>query len=232
MSGGIAIFVKTPGFSVVKTRLAATVGTERAAECHRRAALAVADVASAAAASANATVYWAVAEPEAIEARAWESLPNLAQGEGGLGARMGRVHADLVARHGTGLVLGADAPQLDTAALRSALAWCADPGARQVIGPARDGGFWLYGANRAVPVARWEEVAYSRPDTARRFRTVFAKEGVWRVLTTLTDVDEDADLIAMRHELARLPSPLPAQRALAAWLDASFGPAAHGSAMR
>jgi hypothetical protein len=43
------------------------------------------------------------------------------------------------------------------------------------------------------------------------------------VLPTLTDVDEDADLLAMRGELARLPSPLPVQRALAVWLDATFG---------
>jgi glycosyltransferase A (GT-A) superfamily protein (DUF2064 family) len=184
----------------------------------------VADVASAAAASTTAVVYWAVAEPEAIATHAWEHLPNLAQGEGGLGARMGRVHAELVARHGAGLLLGADTPQLDTATLRSALAWCTDPAARQTIGPARDGGFWLYGANRTTPLERWEEVPYSRPDTARRLRTVFAKGGVWRVLPTLTDVDEDVDLTAMREELARLPSPLPVQRALAVWLDATFGP--------
>ena len=230
MSGAIAIFVKTPGFSVVKTRLATSVGAERAEECHRRAAHVVADVASAAAASASAVVYWAVAEPEAIAARAWEGLPNLPQGEGGLGARMGRVHAELVARHGTGLLLGADTPQLDTATLRSALAWCADPAPRQAIGPARDGGFWLYGANRATPIAQWEEVAYSRPDTARRLRTVFATRGAWRVLPTLTDVDEDVDLTVMREELARLPSPLPVQRALAAWLDAAFGALPHARA--
>ena len=81
MSGAIAIFVKTPGYSALKTRLAATVGTAVADQWHTRAAPAVAEVATAAARDAGAAVYWAVAEPDAIAASAWPSLPNLAQGD-------------------------------------------------------------------------------------------------------------------------------------------------------
>ncbi len=222
-AGAIAIFVKTPGHSAVKTRLAATIGDAGAVAWHRRAAATVAAVATTAAAAAGAAVYWAVAEPSAIADGAWPDLPNLAQGEGGLGARMGSVHAALVARHGHGVLLGADAPQLEVRVLADALAWCAAPAPHQAIGPARDGGFWLYAGNRAPPPARWDGVGYSRPETARDFRAAFDDGGDWLVLPTLTDVDEAADLTLVARELTALAAPHPAQTALGAWLDATFG---------
>ena len=178
MSGAVAIFVKTPGYSPVKTRLAAGVGEAVAIEWYRRAVVAVAEVALAAAGSSTA-VYWSVAEEEACGEEVWRELPTLAQGEGTLGARMGRVHHELVRRHGAGLLLGADAPQLAVASLRAAFTWCEAAEPRQVLGPARDGGFWLYGGNRTAPLAVWESVAYSVADTAARFRAAFAPYGAW-----------------------------------------------------
>jgi glycosyltransferase A (GT-A) superfamily protein (DUF2064 family) len=223
VSGGVAIFVKTPGYSVVKSRLAATVGDGTARAWHLRAAATVAAVATAAAAAVGAAVYFAVAEAEALAADEWKELPCLPQGEGELGARMGRVHAELVQRHGHGVLLGADAPQLAVGTLGEALAWCAGSAPRQALGPAHDGGFWLYAGNRTVPLATWEAVAYSRSDTAERFRAAFAAHGEILTVAPLTDVDRGTDLGTMRNELAALATPLPAQRALATWLDATFG---------
>jgi hypothetical protein len=121
------------------------------------------------------------------------------------------------------VLLGADAPQLAVGALDDALAWCAAAEARQAIGPANDGGFWLYGGNRAAPYALWEAVAYSRSDTAERFRVAFAAHGACLVVPPLTDVDHGGDLPALARELAVLAAPLPAQRRLAAWLAATLG---------
>jgi glycosyltransferase A (GT-A) superfamily protein (DUF2064 family) len=226
MSGAIAIFVKTPEHSPVKTRLAATIG-EAAARCwYERAAATVAAVARAAATGTGAVAYFAVAETKALAAERWAGAPCLAQGDGGLGARMGRVHAELVRRHGAGVLLGADAPQLPVGALADALAWCAATEPRQALGPARDGGFWLYGGNRVVPLATWESVPYSEPETAARFRTAFAAHGALRILPALTDVDHESDLSALRRELAALAESVPEQRALGAWLDAAFPGAA------
>jgi glycosyltransferase A (GT-A) superfamily protein (DUF2064 family) len=222
-NGAIAIFVKTPGHSAVKTRLAATRGAAFARAWHVRAAAAVAEVAASAMGALRATAYWAVAEAAALTDGSWTGLPLIGQGEGGLGARMGRVHATLVGRHGHAILLGADAPQLAAGAVRDALAWCGAPEPRQALGPADDGGFWSYAGNRAAPLAAWESVAYSRPDTAERFRAAFAPYGAWRELPRLTDVDTDGDLVAMRRELAALEAPLPAQSALADWLDCHAG---------
>jgi glycosyltransferase A (GT-A) superfamily protein (DUF2064 family) len=224
MSGAIAIFVKTPGYSAVKTRLAETAGGRFAREWHERAALTVAAVAEAAAARSNADVYWAVAEPAAIADGAWPRLATLAQGDGGLGARMARVHTELVRRHGYGVLLGADSPQVGVDLLVEALHWLTPAGApRQAMGPASDGGFWLYGANRTIATERWERVPYSQTDTAQRFRTAFEDRGDWLVLPVLTDVDRAEDLAPMRRELAALAPPLQAQQALGAWLQQAGG---------
>jgi uncharacterized protein len=218
VSGGIAIFVKTPGHSAVKTRLAAGIGAPAAEEWYRRAAAAVAAVAQRAAFEHGATVYWAVAEAAALDHGAWSFLPRLPQGEGGLGARMGRVHAALVERHRTGVLLGADTPQIAAGLLGRALAWCEHPLPRHVLGPAHDGGFWLYAGNRVSPLAVWESVPYSEPDTAHNFRAAFKARPAWLELPTLTDVDSAGDLATMNAELASLPTLLPEQIALRTWL--------------
>lgn len=220
MSVGLAIFVKTPGHSVVKGRLAATVGDAAARDWYLRAADAVASVARDAQAAGDVVAHWAVAETDAAAVAAWTGLPVLAQGEGGLGARMACVQAQLLRRHGAGLLLGADAPQLDTACLARASAWLRDAAPRAVLGPAADGGFWLYGGNRVIPVATWESVPYSTADTAQRFRAALADAGDWLTLDTLADADVEADLAPVAAALAMLPAPTPAQARLLAWMRA------------
>lgn len=212
---GLAIFVKTPGCSPIKTRLAAGHGRAFAEDFHRRSAQAVAAVARAAAAIAP---HWAVAEAEAMDEPQWAGLPRLPQGSGSLGERMARVHATLLSRHRAALLIGADAPQIEPTQLQAASDWldCSQP--RCVIGPAADGGFWLFGSNRPVPPARWTSVAYSRPSTADAFRVALHDLGDWLELPCLVDADEPADLGGVLAALAALDRPLDAQRALAVWL--------------
>lgn len=217
MSGGaLAIFVKTPGHSALKTRLAAERGERYAAEWYRRAAAAVASVARQAQARHGVVGYWAVAEADALDA--WPGLPTIAQGEGGLGARMARVHSQLVARHGFGLLLGADAPQLTVEAIAEAAAWLSAPSPRLLLGPAHDGGFWLFGANIVPPLQAWTKVHYSAADTARELQQAMHATGDWRTLATLTDADHARDLAAVQRALHALPEPTRDQHALARWM--------------
>lgn len=214
MSGGAAIFVKTPGLSPLKTRLAAGIGQAAAERWYRLAAEAVAEVLDATAGLASC---WAVAEEPAQAANTWTGLPCIAQGAGGLGERMGRVHAALLARHDFALLVGADTPQLDPAQLALAVEWLAEAAPRLVMGPADDGGFWLIGGNRAPQPDDWTRVPCSRPSTATGFRAVMERHGDWRMLQARCDVDREADLATMLRELDALPAPLPAQRRLAEW---------------
>jgi glycosyltransferase A (GT-A) superfamily protein (DUF2064 family) len=216
MDAGIAIFVKTPGRSPLKTRLAADLGVERATRWYLLAAEAVAAVAREA---APGRVYWAVAEDDAAADPLWRALPTLPQGDGGLGERMHRVHAALVARHGAGLLLGADTPQLEARALRDAIAWLRAPSARLAIGGALDGGFRTIGANREIALERWVGVPYSRAETAAHFRAALDGCGQWLELGTLTDVDTSSDLGLCAAALRALPNPLPEQHALRDWMQ-------------
>ncbi|MCC7249717.1 MAG: DUF2064 domain-containing protein [Lysobacter sp.] len=216
----IAIFVKTPGFSPIKTRLAATIGQAAAEDFHRLAASAVAEVAGdPSLAQTGATALWAVAESDAMDAPLWRDLPRIAQGEGDLGVRMRRVYDTLRAEYDAVLLLGADTPQIRVDDLRMACASFATND--YALGPSEDGGFWAFGGKIPVADDAWLRTPWSRAETRARF--VAGLRGDIAGLRMLRDVDTMDDLRALRSALKALPSPTPSQRALDAWLDARFG---------
>lgn len=219
---GIAIFVKTPGVSPLKTRLAATESVEYAENWYHRAAAAVAEVAQ----LSGATVYWAVAEADGLDAAIWQDLPRVAQVEGlesmqnaSLGARMHCVHQQLLARHCAAILLGADTPQLDINVVREIVNYLQASTPRSAIAPASDGGFWLYGANSCAPRIAWESVRYSSSDTAVQFELAMRHQGKLTRFQSETDVDTAADLAVCMDALSKLPQPTTKQRALLAWMQ-------------
>jgi len=216
MSAALAIFVKTPGHSPVKTRLAASIGRPRAEQFHRLAAAAVAAVARAA--MPGVQPYWAVAERDALDHPMWRALPTLWQGSGTLGERLDHVCATLQQQHGRTLLIGADAPQIRIDLLAAACAALDDPATPHVLGPAHDGGFWLFGTRQPVPAAAWMAPRYSCADTARMLVAALADDGVVASLPMLNDVDDGNDLAPLIIDLKALPAPLPEQRELLAWL--------------
>ncbi|MGR9053756.1 MAG: DUF2064 domain-containing protein, partial [Gammaproteobacteria bacterium] len=191
MSGAIAVFVKTPGLSPVKTRLAASLGQAWAEGFHVVAVRAVTAVVRAASATGSVQGYYAVAEQHALKHPRWSSMPRLWQGEGGLGERMARIYRELLLEHDFAMLVGADIPQMQVADLTDAAAMLTDADtARFVIGPSADGGFWLFGGNRPVPLSVWTDVGYSQADTGRVFRSYVEELGEVRTVSLLRDVDE------------------------------------------
>lgn len=215
---GLAIFVKTPSLSAVKTRLWPSIGRRRAEAFHLASAEAVASVVRDAQTQSPLRAHWAVAERDAMHDDMWSDLPQLYQGEGGLGERMRHVHGQLLRCHAGAALIGADAPQLATASLMHAVNWLQADVPRLVIGPARDGGFWLFGSNRAMPEQAWTAVEYSAPNTARDFLARMGSQGECLVLEMLNDVDHYADFSRARDELKALASPTDAQQRLRAWM--------------
>jgi uncharacterized protein len=218
VSAGLAIFVKTPALSRVKTRLWRDIGRSGAEAFHLAAAEAVASVVVQAQQRAGVSAYWAVAEPEAMHGEIWSGLPKLAQGPGSLGVRMAAVHAQLLARHAAAILIGADAPQLCAERLTRAARWLDAPEPRLVIGRASDGGFWLFGSNVALPGPAWTRAAYGAPDTADAFVAAMRGCGSWLELDRLGDVDTFDDLAPALGALQALAHPTEAQRRLAAWM--------------
>ena len=220
----VAIFVKTPGLSPVKTRLAAGIGSMLATEFHRRAASAVGAVVCAA--MPDIVPYWAVAEREALAHPGWDAFPLLWQGDGDLGTRLDRVYAELLERHGSVLLIGADTPQVTPALLRDAARTVRDGGPPYAIGPATDGGFWLFGGRVPVPPAVWRSVVYSRADTGAMLAGALRLFGAVGWVSSLADTDQVSDLPGLAAALQALRDPLPEQVSLGHWLQTIHQPTA------
>jgi uncharacterized protein len=228
----IAIFVKTPGHSKLKTRLLASLPSHWhdpeawVQQFYLHAALSVAEVA----ASVGVCVYWAMGEAAGKNYPAWQGLPHLLQANGpaaGLGERMHHVMAQLLQRHSGGILLGADTPQLNRDELLSIVAHLQHREPRQAIGNAEDGGFWCYGSNRPAPLALWESVPYSQMHTAAEFCQQFASLAPIKTYSTKIDVDHYHDLAPCLHALTQLTAPSPRQQALREFLarDLNHAPA-------
>lgn len=218
-NAAIAIFVKTPGLSPIKTRLTAGMGTRYAELWYRLAAAAVAEAATLAAEATGCGVYWAVAEEAALNDPQWWSLPRIPQGDGDLGERMGRVHTRLLQDHAAVILLGADVPQVTRATLNRTLAFLRSDLASVVFGPAGDGGFWLFGSNFGIPMDAWTAPEYGTANTGATFRAAVGTHHRWYDLETLIDVDTAEQLNYVYHVLAALPDKAPAQAALFDWMQ-------------
>lgn len=220
MQGSVAVFVKTPGFSSVKTRLAQGIGETDAVSFHLASAGAVAEVMQEAATLTGMKPFFAVAERDALASFHWQALPTLDQGEGGLGERLHAVYSALQQAYGYAILLGADAPQLESGDLLAAARWLSDPQSpRFSFGPAGDGGFWLFGGNRPLPQSVWLETPYSRKDTGGELLSRVSPQGEIQRLRGLNDADTEEDLRGILLELSRLEKPTPGQTGLADSLE-------------
>ncbi len=212
----VAAFVKTQGLSPIKTRLARHLGERRADAFYQLACTSIRDVLVAAEESAAPlTAHWAVAEARGL--KEWSDLPTLLQGEGGLGERLDLVYQALLRDGAAAVVIGADAPQMEPgifADVRRAF----EGGADFVLGPATDGGFYLFAGRRPIPREIWLAVPYSVSTTAAELGRRVEKLGRLTRLTPLTDVDTADDLVIAGRELAKIKEPTPGQNRLMAWL--------------
>ncbi len=217
LSVAVAAFVRTPGHSPGKTRLASGLGTEQAAEFYRL-ALAITDALLAQVARQGLTPYWAVTEALGLEDPRWQSLPRVWQGEGNLGERQDRVYRHLLEEHSAVLLIGADCPLLAPGELLLA-SQHAVGGQPFVLGPATDGGYYLFGGRLAVPSPVWTGVEYSTPGTTGQLLAALRPFGAVELLPELPDVDTAEDLLLIpRHPRAQREL-LPEQRALMGWIE-------------
>lgn len=227
MKVAIAVFVKTPDLSPVKTRLAATLGRVQTdtffhlAKAANEALLAQA-VPDFAAQGISLSAYWAVGEQQGLAHPLWQSrfMQRLHTGEGGLGERMHYVYSTLLHTHDAVLLVGMDSPQNSVSNL-----WDAAQCLRQntlVIGPARDGGFYLFGGNTPVPLSRWTAVQYGQDDTLQQWVAALHGYNI-HYLNAMTDVDTEANLHQMVAEMQG--ELLPEQLALLAFVQGLPHPA-------
>jgi rSAM/selenodomain-associated transferase 1 len=215
MRPALAIFVKTPGLSPIKTRLAKDIGTAAAVEFHQLAAAAVASVVREC--NSMVTPYWAVAESSAMGDEYWNGFPKLWQGNGGLGERLHSVYETLLDRHGSVVMIGADSPQMTSDLLSEVVVkLTCDP---FVMGPAADGGFWLFGGCKALSPIVWRSIRYSQLTTASELLSALSATGNVACVQELTDVDTSSDLKSVVETISARARNTTEQWQLTTWLQ-------------
>lgn len=198
------IVAKAPVPGLAKTRLAAALGDRVAAGIAAAALLdtldAVADTHLAAKVVAMTGDLASACQSEAIRERL-SGFTVVEQRGDSFADRLANAHADAASAAGPMPVLqiGMDTPQV-TAEL---LTRCARAllGAHAVVGPARDGGWWLLGVADAATAECLRLVPMSRPDTgALTYAALLQTGSPVIVLEELADVDTVADISVVRAD--------------------------------
>jgi uncharacterized protein len=202
------VFARRPVAGEVKTRLAASLGSERAAELY---AAFVQDLASRFR-DAPFAVRWAIAPPLEDFAIRFGVAPETCREQVGpdLGARM---LDTFVAMRREGFarcaIVGSDLPQLSLARLAEAFA--ALDAADLVLGPASDGGYYLVALREPHDV--FAGIPWSSPVVLERTLVRAAGQGLRvRLLASDFDVDTAEDFERLRELLRRpeMSSDMPA----------------------
>ena len=198
------IVAKAPVPGLAKTRLAAALGDRVAAGIAAAALLdtldAVADTPLAAKVVAMTGDLASACQSEAIRERL-SGFTVVEQRGDSFADRLANAHADAASAAGPMPILqiGMDTPQI-TAEL---LTRCARAllGAHAVVGPARDGGWWLLGVADAATAECLRLVPMSRPDTgAMTYAALLQTGSPVIVLEELADVDTVADISVVRAD--------------------------------
>lgn len=189
MSKAIITFVKNPIPGTVKTRLAKTIGNDRAMEIYLQ--LSAYTKRTIKAVDADVVIFYAA---DIQENDLWtdeEFIKKLQHGDD-LGARMLHAFEILLADYDKVLIVGSDCPQLKEHHLNSAFESLDETDI--VVGPTFDGGYYMIGM-KEVHSFLFQDMAWSTdvvfPTTLER---IFANNRTVTQLEKLSDVDVEADL--------------------------------------
>jgi glycosyltransferase A (GT-A) superfamily protein (DUF2064 family) len=195
----LLVVAKAPVPGLAKTRLAATVGKEVAADLAAAALLDTLTAVHAADVTTRVVALTGDLDRAARSAEVRDLLVGcvvIGQRGDTLGGRLAAAHRDAGAlAPGPLLQIGMDTPQVTPAVLSDAVDTLATGSADAVYGPATDGGWWSLGLGDPARADFLSDVAMSAADTGvqtvRALRTVCP---VVRELPELTDVDVAGDV--------------------------------------
>ncbi|MBI5440963.1 MAG: TIGR04283 family arsenosugar biosynthesis glycosyltransferase [Deltaproteobacteria bacterium] len=140
-------------------------------------------------------------EPDAPEWRRSRLRRVRPQGSGDLGERLMRAMSDALGTSRAVIAIGADSPGLPTEYLEAAR--LALESSDAVLGPAKDGGFYLIGLRRA-PGNLLDGLPWSSAETFERTWNRLLERGLSvHVLPDWFDVDHSEDLVGLRRRLVR-----------------------------
>ena len=186
----LMVFVRAPRPGQVKTRLAASLGSAQALAAYKQlVATVLAGIEGGGSVELHYTPDDAAAEMSPWLRPGWECRPQLA---GDLGTRMHGAFVDAFSRGASRVVLiGSDCPEATLEDVQSA--WANLDHHDLVLGPARDGGYWLIALRQPQP-GLFQGMAWSTSSVLQETMLRAQKAGLRTLLLRqLADVDTAAD---------------------------------------
>lgn len=202
----IAIFVKTPGLSRVKTRLGHKVGELKAKKFYELSLSKIKfeiNELNKSLGHDKLDVYWAIAEPlNPFHTLYWKDFNFIHQKGNELGARISSVYNQLInVGYEKVVLMGGDSPQLTSEDYKH---WCSAKvkGKQVIMGPANDGGFYTFIGSAPISPKLWENVNYSQPTTCQQLDKQLSDDGFSVFyLNKQMDIDFYEDLEPLKSAL-------------------------------
>lgn len=196
----LLVVAKAPEPGRAKTRLAATVGDGGAADIAAAALLDTLDAVAATRVAARVVALTgdldAAAGADDIRQRL-ASFTVIEQRGDGFADRLANAHADAGLEGYPVLQIGMDTPQVTADLLTGCARRLVESPA--VLGPARDGGWWVLGVRAPEMAECLRDVPMSEPDTGELTAKALQDNGIdVTVLQRLADFDVAADIAAVR----------------------------------
>ncbi len=199
----LIIFLKAPRPGFVKTRLAAALGPDGACTAY----IGLVETLLHRLRSRTDVELRFTPDDAAAEVRHWAGPGWLVepQGKGDLGDRLERaVHDAFLDRCDFVVIIGADCPEVSTRDVDRAVEILEDGTADVVLGPAKDGGYWLIAMKKPI-AGLFTGIPWSSDrvlvETQLRARELGLKV---KQIRTLTDVDTPGDWGSMSKRLTDL----------------------------
>lgn len=192
----LIVYAKVPRSGQVKTRIAGELGNGRAAEIYRAMLSGFLARLRGLRRRWHMEIHFTPPEQESLLVpEVPPGIPRLPQADGDLGARLQHSFASAFrAGRDPVVIVGTDSPDLPVRFLQEALDQLATHDA--VVGPARDGGYYLIGLRAPVP-ALFEGIPWSSPDVcqatlrkAQQLGKTCYTTPEWSDVDTLQDLEE------------------------------------------
>ena len=186
----LIIFVKNPVKGEVKTRLASTVGDEKALDVYKKLLRITAEEAAGVVADKLVSYSKSVEEGDHFDESLFEKS---VQKEGNLGEKMKHAFGSGFCEGFDRVVLiGSDCPQISRDLLDDAFQKLGD--ADCVIGPSDDGGYYLIGLSRFLPEI-FDDIEWSTSSVfSYTIKKLDGMDATYRLLRRLNDIDTESDL--------------------------------------
>lgn len=190
----LLIFAKKPVPGQVKTRLARTMGNERATDIYRFLLEKTRQVALDTPMDRR-WLFYADGVPDEDDGWPTDLFEKYAQCPGDLGERMADAFQRAFAAGGKHvIIIGSDCPELTAEILNEAFDTLDTCDA--IIGPASDGGYYMLGMSRFIPEL-FQGITWSTPAVLDQTFEVFDRLRLdYGIFPTLSDIDTEADWLA------------------------------------